>query len=92
MEDIVARELKPMLQDLTAESEKRGLCLHFMTAREAYNIVRAAECGEAGDPDDYRDYELPPPVNRYFQPKTVVKILYCSPDSVAWESLEHQGS
>ena len=35
--------------------------LHYVTAREVVNIVRAAEAGEAGNPGDYLDYALPPP-------------------------------
>ncbi len=35
--------------------------LHYVTARELYNIVKAAEAGHTGDPSRYRDYELPPP-------------------------------
>ncbi len=35
--------------------------LHYVTARELFNIVRAAEAGETGNPGDYRDYVLPPP-------------------------------
>jgi hypothetical protein len=35
--------------------------LHYVTAREMVNIVRAAEAGETGNPGDYRDYSLPPP-------------------------------
>lgn len=35
--------------------------LHFVTAREAYNIVKAAEAGESGNPHRYRDYVLPRP-------------------------------
>ncbi|MBN1503770.1 MAG: hypothetical protein JW952_01775 [Candidatus Eisenbacteria bacterium] len=38
--------------------------LHYVTAREAYNLVRAAEDGLRGDPDIYRDYEVTPPRNR----------------------------
>jgi hypothetical protein len=38
--------------------------LHYVTAREMYNIVKAAEAGEEGDPNDYRDYVVPPYVNR----------------------------
>jgi hypothetical protein len=38
--------------------------LHYVTAREAYNIVKAAEAGYAGNPNDYRDFEVPPPANR----------------------------
>jgi len=38
--------------------------LHYVTAREAYNIVRAAEDGKSGDPDQYREYEIKVPLNR----------------------------
>ena len=34
--------------------------LHYVSARELYNIVRAAQDGRAGDPNDYRDYLLVP--------------------------------
>ena len=32
--------------------------LHYVTAREMYNIIRAAEDGHAGNPNEYRDYEI----------------------------------
>jgi hypothetical protein len=35
--------------------------LHYVTAREMYNIVKAAEDGHAGNPNAYRDYILRPP-------------------------------
>jgi hypothetical protein len=35
--------------------------LHYVTAREMYNIVKAAEAGHRGNPAQYRDFELPPP-------------------------------
>lgn len=38
--------------------------LHFATAREAYNIARAAEQGLGGDPAEHRDHEVPPPAGR----------------------------
>ena len=37
--------------------------LHYVTARETYNIVRAAESGCTGNPNDYRDFEIPRPQN-----------------------------
>jgi hypothetical protein len=33
--------------------------LHYVSAREMYNIVKAAECGEEGNPNRYRDYIIP---------------------------------
>lgn len=38
--------------------------LHYVTAREAYNIVKAAEDGKDGNPNEYRDYVIPHPLNR----------------------------
>lgn len=35
--------------------------LHYVSAREMYNIVKAAEAGEPGDPGQYRDYLIPRP-------------------------------
>jgi hypothetical protein len=34
--------------------------LHYVTAREAYNLVRAAAAGKTGDPGQYLDYTIPP--------------------------------
>lgn len=36
--------------------------LHYVTARELYNIAKAAEAGHDGDPAQYRDFELPAPM------------------------------
>jgi hypothetical protein len=35
--------------------------LHYVTAREMFNIATAAMDGARGDPADYRDYEISPP-------------------------------
>jgi hypothetical protein len=34
--------------------------LHYVTARQAYNVARAAESGASGDPSGHMDFELPP--------------------------------
>jgi len=84
---IVHEHLDSMLDELEVECKERDLTWHYMTAREAYNVVRAAECGQEGNPNSYRDFELPPPVNRFFCPTEPVTISYCGPDSVAYEPL-----
>jgi len=38
----------------------RGFRLHYVTAREMYNVARAAMDGKIGDPRSFRDYEIPP--------------------------------
>src|SRR5262249_14504002 len=35
--------------------------LHYVSAREMYNIIKAAESGKTGNPTIYRDYLLKPP-------------------------------
>ncbi|MBN8482801.1 MAG: hypothetical protein J0L88_14555 [Xanthomonadales bacterium] len=45
-------------------NDGRNYVLHYVTAREVYNIVKAAEAGKSGDPNDWRDYLLPPPPHR----------------------------
>jgi hypothetical protein len=35
--------------------------LHYVSAREMFNVACAAMDGRAGDPNAYRDYSLPPP-------------------------------
>jgi len=38
--------------------------LHFVTAREMYNIARAAELGMTGNPHKWRDFEIPAYLSR----------------------------
>jgi len=45
----------------TRYNDGKNWCLHYVTAREMYNIAIAAMDGRMGDPGQYRDYVLPPP-------------------------------
>ena len=40
--------------------DRPGHRLHYVTTRELYNIVKAAESGLTGDPGQYRDYVIRP--------------------------------
>ena len=53
-----------MCSALEAKFKEKPFCLHYVTAREAYNIVKAAEAGESGNPNQYRDYLIKEPVNK----------------------------
>jgi hypothetical protein len=39
-------------------NDAKKYTLHYVTARECYNIIKAAEAGEDGDPNNYRNYEI----------------------------------
>lgn len=41
-------------------NDGRAYRLHYVTAREAYNIAKAAEAGHDGDPARFRDFLIPP--------------------------------
>ena len=44
--------------------DRPGYHLHYVTARQLYNIVKAAEAGLQGDPGEFRDFMVPPYRNR----------------------------
>ena len=46
----------------SAYNDGTNFRLHYVTARELYNLVRAVERGERGEPDRYRDAELVNPM------------------------------
>ncbi len=45
----------------TAYNDGSKYVLHYVTARELYNMIRAVESGENGEPSQYRDYCIKPP-------------------------------
>jgi hypothetical protein len=53
------RELHRALTEIFNDGE--NWVLHYVTAREMYNIAVAAMEGRAGNPAQYRNYRLPPP-------------------------------
>jgi hypothetical protein len=42
-------------------NDGKNYVLHYVNSREMYNIVKAAEEGKTGDPNQFRDYILPRP-------------------------------
>lgn len=45
----------------TRYNDGRRWKLHYLTAREMFNLAMAAMEGKSGDPNAYRDYVFPPP-------------------------------
>jgi hypothetical protein len=62
-EFILSSHFTDMLSTLKNYTDEHGIKLHYMTAREAFNVVKAAEAGLKGDPEEYKDYIIPPYVN-----------------------------
>jgi hypothetical protein len=58
-EVVLSEKTVAFYRALVAEMAKRNIRLHFVTAREAYNIAKAAEAGKSGDAGQYRDFEIP---------------------------------
>lgn len=45
----------------TRYNDGQQYVLHYVSAREMYNIIKAAEAGRSGNPNDYRDFVVPRP-------------------------------
>lgn len=84
--------LGPALEEALGEMMHRWgrdpFRLHFVTAREAYNIVKAAEAGHGGDPNQYRDFDVPPPANRRVHCTGRFHLLSHAPEGVSLEVCE----
>jgi len=61
---VLSNQLSDMLYDLEKRFKVPPFHLHYVTAREAYNISKAAEAGESGDPNIYRNFVIAEPVNK----------------------------
>ena len=62
MDAILGKPMQRTHEHLCARyNDGKRWMLHYVTAREMGNIVRAAEDGKEGNPAAYRDYEIAPP-------------------------------
>lgn len=66
--------------------------LHYVTAREAYNIARAAEAGRTGNPNDYRNFVIPPYVNRLFTASVPFGVISAGQEEMAVRLRAQSGS
>lgn len=57
IETVLAAPIHRMHRYLQEQyNDGKAYILHYVTAREMYNIVKAAEAGHSGNPNDYRNY------------------------------------
>ena len=60
-EAVLGNEMDRTLSYLeTRYNDGKKYILHYVTCREAYNIVKAAEAGLEGNPKEYRNYLIKP--------------------------------
>ncbi|GLX78199.1 hypothetical protein tinsulaeT_15390 [Thalassotalea insulae] len=62
MDTLLGQPFYDMCQYLEEKyNDGEDYALHYVSAREMYNIVKAAEAGQQGNPNDYRDYVVAAP-------------------------------
>ena len=76
-------QLHRLLADLEAQCERESYSLHHVTAREAYNLVKAAEAGYSGDPGQYLDYDIKKPANRHLSVTCPYRLETAGPTDLA---------
>lgn len=69
-------------------NDGRRFKLHYVTARQAFNVVRAAEHARDGDPAQFFDYELPPPVTALYCTSAPHDVKCCTPQRLRLDGLE----
>jgi len=82
---VLGPAMAAMLSAMAEQWNRPPFRLHFVTAREAYNIAKAAEAGAHGNPNDYRDYEIPRPANRRLLSSAPYRLLQYTPDHIRLE-------
>lgn len=62
--------------------------LHYVTARQAYNLVKAAEAGKAGDPREWMDYAVKAPVTSLYALDAEHRVAACTSDGLQIEDID----
>ena len=62
--------------------------LHYVTARQAYNIAKAAEHGKDGDPSEWVDFSVPPPATRHYALNARHALVHCTAERLAIGHIE----
>lgn len=62
--------------------------LHYVTARQAFNLIKAAESGMGGDPSPYFDYELAKQASSYYCLDARHRLECCTPERLVLRDIE----
>jgi hypothetical protein len=67
LDTVLGQRIHDMHEHLTTKyNDGKNFALHYVSAREMYNIAKAAEAGLSGSPNEHRDYLLKRPGFRAF--------------------------
>ncbi|MFQ3192103.1 MAG: hypothetical protein ACI936_003254 [Paraglaciecola sp.] len=68
MDTLLGKPFDDMCSYLESKyNDGKDYALHYVSAREMYNIVKAAEAGETSNPNSYRDYVLAKPTHKHLK-------------------------
>ncbi len=81
-----AREMHQILAE--QYNDGRRFQLHYVTARQAFNLVRAAEHGAEGNPQEFVNWEIAPPVTSRYWMNTRHNSKACTQERLILENLE----
>lgn len=79
--------IRAMFEQMIQRWTRPPFRLHFVNAREAYNIAKAAEAGCDGDAGEHRNHVIPPPANRRVRCDLPWRLRRHTPDLVDVEVL-----
>jgi hypothetical protein len=63
-------------------NDGRHFRLHYVTARQAFNLARAAEAGKFGDPSEFLDWEVPAQVTSRYLATVPHELSCCTSDRI----------
>lgn len=69
-------------------NDGRNFVLHYVTARETYNIVKAAEAGCSGNPNHYRDFDISAPANTRIRSNVAYDLKSYGPEKLHLSGIE----
>jgi hypothetical protein len=69
-------------------NDGKRFTLHYVTARQAYNIAKAAEHGCAGNPADYLDFLVPLPATHFYAANARHTLSHCTAERLHVSAIE----
>ncbi len=88
--DILQKDIDDMFSYLEKKYKADKYKLHYVTTREAYNIIKAAEAGKIGNPNDYRDFIIKPYANTKIKSNILYDLISYGGDGFKMNILEKQ--